>query len=92
MDTILGGNDTLAATLVLAEEEVDFFNNEIRVEPLGSLRSDAIFADLSSKTDNNCATIAKTGREMARSSVDNRIVTPTAASNSLPKVGIKISV
>ena len=53
--------------------------NEIRVEPLGPLRSYAIFADLSRELDKNCATLEKKGRDMDCSEVSNKTVTPTAA-------------
>ena len=54
--------------------------------------SRAIFADLSRDLGKNRATIAKKGREMDRSALANKIVTPTAASNPLAKIGINVSV
>ena len=56
------------------------------------LRADAIFADLSRELDKNSATISNKGLEMARNAVSNKIVTLTAASNNLAKIGIKVSV
>ena len=53
---------------------------------------DEIFADLSKYLDKNCGNIANKGREMACSEVANKIFTPTAASNFLAKIGIKVSV
>ena len=40
-------------------------HNEIRVDPLGPLSSDAIFSDMSRELDKNCATLEKKGRDMA---------------------------
>ena len=56
------------------------------------MRADAIFDDLSRESDKNRATIEKKGREISRSAVANKAVTPTAASNALAKIGIKVSV
>ena len=53
---------------------------------MGPLRADVIFADLSRESDNNRATLAKKGREMACSAVANNTVNPTADSNSLEKL------
>ena len=65
-------------------------NNEIRVDPLGLLRADTIFADMSRESDNNLSTIAKKGREMARSAAANKTINLTADSNTLAKIGIKV--
>ena len=46
---------------------------------LGPLRADAIFSDLSREADKNLKTFAKKGRDMARSAVANKIVTPTVS-------------
>ena len=62
------------------------------MEPLGPLRVDAIFADLSRELDKNSATLAEKGREMACSAVANKVVTPSFASNALAKIGIKVRV
>ena len=59
------------------------------MEPLGPLRADAIFADLSRELDNNCETFSKKVREIARSAAVKNIVTPTAASNALEKLASK---
>ena len=59
---------------------------------MGLLRPDAIFYGLSREPDKNCATLAKKRLDMARSAVDNKIVTLTADSNSLAKIGSKVSV
>ena len=56
------------------------------MKPLGPLREDAIFADLLRKLDNNRATLAKKGHDMAISAVSNKTVTPTASSNDLEKL------
>ena len=52
------------------------------------MRADAIFSDLSRDPDKNRATFEKKGRDMACSSVSKNIVTKTAASNDLAKIGI----
>ena len=62
------------------------------MEPLGPLREDEIFADMSRESDKNCATIANKGCEMAHSAVDNNTITPTSASNALANFFIKVSV
>ena len=53
---------------------------------------DAIISDLSRDSDENCATLAKKVLEMARSAVANKTTNPSATSNDLAKVGIKVSV
>ena len=53
---------------------------------------DAIFADLSRESDKNCVTLEKKGFEMAHSAVAKNNITPTAASNPLAKIGIKVNV
>ena len=55
------------------------------MEPLGLLRADAIFSDMSIELDMDCATPEKKGHYMAHSAVANKTVTPTAASKSLCK-------
>ena len=57
--------------------------------PLGA---DAIFADMSRESDENCATLAEKVREMDRSEVVKKNVTPTEASNDLSNNGSKVSV
>ena len=59
---------------------------------MGPLSVDAIFSGMSRDSDKNRATLAKKGREMDRSAVTNKIVTPTAASDSLANISIKVSV
>ena len=59
---------------------------------MGPLREDVIFTCLSRELDNNCATLSKKGYDMDRSAVANKTVTPTAASNFLTNIGIKVSV
>ena len=88
VENIRGNNDNLDATLALTKEEVENIYNEIRVELLGLLRADVIFSDMSRDPDKNCATLEKKGRDMACSSVSKNIVTKTAASNDLEKIGI----
>ena len=62
------------------------------MEPSEPLREDVIFADVSSQSDKNSATIAKKICDMDHSAVANKIVTPTDDSNSLEKkIGIKVS-
>ena len=62
------------------------------MEPLVPLRADAIFSDMSRELYNNFATLSKKGYDMDRSAVANKTVTPTAASNFLTNIGIKVSV
>ena len=50
------------------------------------LRVDAIFSYLSREFDDNCATLANNGNEMALSAVANKTLTQTAASNDLEKL------
>ena len=84
VENILRNNDTFVATLALTEEEVEKqLYHEIRVEPLGPLRADAIFYYLSRDSYKNCITLSKKGHDMACSSVTNNIVTPNSASNAL---------
>ena len=93
MENIRGNNNTLAATIALTEEETEKqLYREIWVEPLGPLREDAIFDYVSKELYNNCTTPAEKVREMARSAVAKNTLTHTAASNSLAKIGIKVSV
>ena len=49
------------------------------------MRVDAIFSDLTRELDKNRTTLAKKGRDMARSAVANNNVTLTVASNALCK-------
>ena len=53
------------------------------MEPLGPLRADAIFSDMSRELYNNFATLSKKGHDMDRSAVSNNTITTTEASNSL---------
>ena len=55
------------------------------MEPLGPLRMDAIFSDLTRELDKNRTTLAKKGHDMALSAVANKTVTLTAASNAICK-------
>ena len=58
VQNILGNNYALIYTLALTEEEVEKqIYHEIRVNPLGPLRADALFAYLSRELDNNRAAI-----------------------------------
>ena len=61
LKNILGNDDTLAATLALTEEELEKKYNEIWVDPLGPLRVDSIFADMSRESGKNSTTIEKKG-------------------------------
>ena len=62
------------------------------MEPFVPWRADAIFDDLSRESDKNCATFSKNVRDMARRAFTNKTCTPTAASNYIAKIGIKVNV
>ena len=73
-------DDKLAAPIALTEEEVEKkLYHEIWVEPLGPLRADEIFADMSMYLDINCTTLAKKGHDTDHSAVANNNLTLTAA-------------
>ena len=55
----------------------------MRVKPLGPLRADTIFDDLSRKSDKDGATLEKKRRDMDHSTVSNNIVNLIVASNAL---------
>ena len=59
---------------------------------MGPLRGDAILSDISRDSDNNCGTLAKNERDIDRTAVSKKTFTPTAASNYLAKIGIKLIV
>ena len=48
---------TLAATLIITDEEKEKIYNEIWVEPLGQLMEYVIFANLSNELDKNHTTL-----------------------------------
>ena len=62
------------------------------MESLGPFRSDAIFADMSWYSYENHETLAKKGHYMSYSAVSIKTLTPTVASKSLAKIGVKVSV
>ena len=70
----------------LKKRHKKYIYHEIRVEPLVTLRVDAIFSYLSREFDDNRATLANNGNEMALSAVANKTLTQTAASNDLEKL------
>ena len=84
VDNIRGDNNTLSDTISLTEEEAETqLYQEIWVGPLIPLRVYAIFSDLFRNLDDNCKTLAKKRRAMARSAVSNINLTPTADLNPL---------
>ena len=93
VENIRGDDDTLAATLALAEEDSEKqLHHDIWVDPLEPLRADAIFDGMSRELDKNRATLAKKGCNMTHSAVANKTLPLTVASKSLAKIGINVSV